>query len=74
MDPITAVIAEKGMAKLADFAFTLALAGIAREPFVDYVRKREAEGATPDQITDELYVMRQQSEKDTQTKIDALPK
>lgn len=74
MDPVTGALVEKGAAKLADVVFTLALAGFARAPLVDFVRQQEAAGATMDQITDKLQTMRQQSEADTQAKIDALPK
>lgn len=62
-----------GLYKLVDMAFTLALAGLERQPIVDHVRKREEEGATPDQITDELQAMRQGSEADAQRKIDEAP-
>jgi len=61
-----------GVWKLVDMAFTLALAGLERQPIVDHVRKREEEGATPDEITDELQQMRQASEAETQKKIDAV--
>ena len=49
-----------------------ALTCLVRGPIVEHVRKREAEGATPDQITDELQAMRQQTEAETQKKIDGL--
>lgn len=62
-----------GLARLADWIFTAALAGMEREPIVDLVRKRADDGATPDEITDELQAMRQQSEVDTQKTIDEAP-
>lgn len=58
------------MWKLVDLGFSLALAGLERMETVDYVRKREDEGASPDQITDELQARRQKSENDAQAKID----
>lgn len=70
MDPVTAAVAERGIARLADYLFTAALAGLAREPIIDKVRKMEADGATPDQITDTLQADRQQSEIDAQRQID----
>lgn len=70
MDPVAAVLVDKGMAKLADLAFTAALAGLNRVEFVDFVRAGEAAGKTADQITDELQAMRQQSEKATQANLD----
>jgi hypothetical protein len=48
-------------------------AGLERAPIVDLVRKRELEGATLDQITDELQAMRQQSERDAQSDINRMP-
>ncbi|MGH8676876.1 MAG: hypothetical protein ACREUQ_00805 [Burkholderiales bacterium] len=59
--------------KLIDLGFALALAGIERQPVVDLVRQREEEGATLDEITDELQAMRQASETQTQEKINQLP-
>lgn len=66
-------IATVGVAKLLDFAFTAWLAGIERDAIVTKVREMEEKGATPDEMTDAIQVMRTQSEKDAQAKIDKLP-
>lgn len=71
MDPITAALAERGIARLVDFAFTAALAGLERAPIVAKVREMEAAGKLPDEITDALQDGRKQSEVDAQKKIDA---
>ncbi|MDH4172139.1 MAG: hypothetical protein OEW90_04995 [Betaproteobacteria bacterium] len=59
-----------GLARLADFLITAALAGIEREALVHDVRTMESEGATPDQITDALEAKRIASETEAQDKID----
>jgi hypothetical protein len=59
-----------GIAQLLDIGISLALAGIERTTIVNDVRKLEESGATPDQITDALQKMRQDSEKDAQSAID----
>jgi len=59
-----------GIAQLLDIGISLALAGIERTTIVNDVRKLEESGATPDQITDALQKMRQNSEKDAQAAID----
>jgi len=58
-----------GIAQLLDIGISLALAGIERTTIVNDVRKLEESGATPDQITDALQKMRQDSEKDAQSAI-----
>jgi len=60
-------------AKLADFIFTLALAGIERGPVLEEIRKKRDEGATDDQITDHLRNMYHTSDRDAQSEIDKLP-
>ena len=70
---MASIIVSAGAAKLVDLAFTMIEAGLERAPIVDLVRKRELEGATLDQITDELQTMRQQSERDTQADINKMP-
>ena len=62
-----------GMWKLADFAITLALAGIDRLAIVEKVRTMEEAGATPDEITDALQAMRKASEAKAQADINAAP-
>ena len=59
-----------GIAQLLDIGISLALAGIERTTIVNDVRKLEESGATPDQITDALQKMRQNSEKDAQSAVD----
>lgn len=59
------------VARLVDLVFTLAEAGLARGPYVDKARTMAEAGASPDEITDALQALRQQSEKDAQAKIDA---
>jgi len=71
---MSSIIAEAAIAKILDIGITLVLAGMERQPIVDKVREMEVSGATADQITDALQAMRQQSEKDAQAKIDAMPK
>lgn len=71
MDPVTAIVVEKGMAKLVDFVFNAALVGLERAPLVALVREREEAGATADEITDELIAMRKQADADAQAEIDA---
>lgn len=63
---MASIILSAGTAKLIDLAFTMFEAGLERAQIVDLVRKRELEGATLDQITDELQTMAQQTEKDAQ--------
>ena len=58
------------LARLLDFAFTLAEAGIARGPYVEKASQMAAAGASPDEITDALQKMRQESEAEAQKKID----
>lgn len=70
MSAIVGVLAERGIAKLVDFAFTAALAGLERGPIVAKVREMEARGATPDEITDELQKGRQESEVQAQAQVD----
>ena len=59
------------IAKILDVALTLFVAGLNRADIVNKVREMEATGATPDEITDALQNMRQQSEAHAQAKIDA---
>jgi len=73
MDPITTAVAERGLARLVDWAFTAALAGMERAPIVAKVREMETAGTSPDEITDELQKGRQESEVEAQGKIDRVP-
>lgn len=53
-----------GIAKLADvIAFAISV-GIERAPLVAHVRELEARGATPDEITDSIQKMAEDSEKE----------
>ena len=71
MSAIGAAIAEQGLARLVDWAFTAAQAGLERAPIVVRVREMEAAGKSPDEITDALQAGRKQSELDAQKKVDA---
>jgi len=73
MSAIGAAIAEQGMAKLADWIFTAALAGLERAPLVAQVREMEAAGKSPDEITDALQKGRQEAEVEAQGKVDRAP-
>jgi len=73
MSAIVGAIAERGLARLADFVFTQALAGAERAPLVAQVREMEAAGKGPDEITDTMQSGRKQSEVDAQKKVDAAP-
>lgn len=66
-------ILNAGVARLVDYAFTLALAGMEREPIVAQVRQWEQEGKTPDEITDALQAGRKDSEVQAQADIDNAP-
>ena len=70
MDPITGAVVTQGAARLADVLFTALLAGIERSVLVDLVRRRETEGATLDQISDEIEGLRIASENEAQAAID----
>lgn len=54
MNPIAQTVAKAGIARLIDFAFAAALAGLERAPLVEKVQAMEAEGKTADEITDTL--------------------
>ena len=58
-----------GIAQLLDIGISLALAGIERTTIVNDVRKMEEAGATPDEITDALQKMRQDSEAEAEAAI-----
>jgi len=64
--------AEIAVAKIVDLALTAFMAGIERQPIVEEIRKMEAAGATPDEMTDALQAMRQAQEAKTQAKIDQM--
>lgn len=57
--------------KLLDFGLTAASMGLAREDVLAFATKRTAEGATPEQVTHELFAMCDKAIADTQAKIDA---
>ena len=73
MSAIVAAIAEQGLARLVDWAFTAAQAGLERTPLVAKVREMEAAGKTPDEITDTLQKGRQEAEVEAQGKVDRAP-
>lgn len=58
------------LAKLLDVGISVFMAGIERSAIVAKVEEMETAGATPDEITDALQAMRQQSEADAQKAID----
>lgn len=70
---MASIILSAGVSRLVDAAFTLVEMGFERAPLVDLIKKRELEGATMDQMTDELQAMRKQSEKDAQDDINKMP-
>jgi hypothetical protein len=67
-------VALAGMARLADYAITMAIAGLIERPvIVEFVRKLEAEGKTPDQITDALQAMALSSESAARNEVRNTP-
>jgi hypothetical protein len=64
---------ELAIASLLDLGISLVLAGMERSVIVSKVQEMETAGATPDEITDALQAMRQQSEADAQKAIDDSP-
>jgi len=64
--------AEIVVAKIVDLALTAFMAGIERQAIVEDLRKMEAAGATPDEMTDALQAMRQAQEAKTQAKINQM--
>lgn len=58
------------IAKILDLGITLYVAGIERQSIVDKVRGMEDQGATPDEISDALQKMRQDSEGAAQRAIE----
>lgn len=72
-EQLAAAAASEGAARLVDFIFTVARAGVERGPYVDKARAMAAEGKSFDEITDSLQALRQEQDKGTQKKIDAMP-
>lgn len=59
--------------QVADAVLNLVALGFQREAILTEIEKKQAEGATPEQIVTALHAMRDAAKADAQAKIDKLP-